>query len=196
MEVVHLRCRCGDQRGDSVVVLAATNEADVVVAAEGIWAREQPKRRTFSVRPVDEVVTIVEQRGVILGSLSPDGYDDTDEEEVFHRTDDSGEDSESSVGILQIRAPNKQGGGERRVRGAERHLDGLMVRRGLFGGSGVHVPRAAGEDMGVEEDPLGVGGGVPGSGGHGDLWLGMAPPTISEEKRLGWRRRRFEGKKD
>ena len=43
MEVVHLRCGCGDQCGDSVAALAAAKEADVVVAAEGIWAREPPK---------------------------------------------------------------------------------------------------------------------------------------------------------
>lgn len=62
MEVVHLRCGCGDQCGDSVVVLAAAKEADVVVAAEGIWAREPPKGRTFSVGPVDEIVPFVERR--------------------------------------------------------------------------------------------------------------------------------------
>ena len=131
-----------------------------------------PKRRTFSVGPVDEVVPIVERRHVIFGSLSPDGCGDTDEEEVFHRTDDTGEDSESSVGVLQIWAANEQGGGERRVGGAERYLDGLMVCRGLSGGGRFHVARATGEGMGVKEDPLGVGRGALSSCGHGDLGSG------------------------
>ena len=51
MEVVHLRCGCGDQCGDSVAALAAAKEADVVVAAEQIWAREPPKQWTFSAGP-------------------------------------------------------------------------------------------------------------------------------------------------
>ena len=60
-----------------------------------------------------------------------------------------------------------------------------MVCRGLSGGGRFHVARAASEGMSVEEDPLGVGGGVPGSGGHRDLG--------SEWRR---RRRRFQGKKN